>query len=79
MFDIVFTLFTPVHSAEYPYGVGMRFKRTLPPNEYNDYCERINQWCKQNLEPNSWSLDIYYGELHFKTESDLVLFKLRWL
>jgi len=40
--------------------------------------KEVYDWCQKNLYPMHYSTN-YYFEIYFKTSSDMILFKLRWL
>ncbi len=70
--------FKPVHSAEYPYSVGIRFDRNSLVHEHIEHFNRLAAWCDEHLEPGSWTMAIITKEIYFRKEADLVMFKLRW-
>lgn len=72
--------FKPVHSAEYPYSVGIRFDRNrlMRVHELIDHFNHLAAWCDEHLEPGSWTIEMFTKQIYFKKESDLLMFKLRW-
>lgn len=84
--------FKPVHSAEYPYSVGIQFDRNSPVHEHINHFNHLAAWCDEHLEPGSWTMAISTVEVleggvwnaidnirfRFRYEKDAVMFILRW-
>lgn len=59
------------------------FEHTIPKM---DSVDQIREWCynaygipaRPNNRDSRWEDDIWWGEIRFKHEEDLMLFVLRW-